>query len=128
VVEESRRDRQTLELCSSGRPPAEVLVRVVHPETRVECAEAEVGELWVRSASVARGYWRQPQQTHETFAATPSGGEADEVRSGSLAVRASLTYLTLTASLGKPQRAELEEQGVCVWSFHIFVTLTRARR
>ena len=62
-------------------------MRVVHPETRVACAAGEVGELWVRSASVARGYWRQPQQTHETFGAAtstpPTGEERHVARSGS---------------------------------------------
>jgi acyl-CoA synthetase (AMP-forming)/AMP-acid ligase II len=66
----------TLELASCGRPPPEVDVRVVQPETRVTCGPNQVGELWIRSASVAKGYWRQPQQTFAAFGVTTAEEEA----------------------------------------------------
>ncbi len=37
-----------------------------------DCTEAEsggVGEIWISGASVAKGYWRQPDATRETFSA-----------------------------------------------------------
>ena len=66
----------TLELASCGRPPPEVDVRLVQPETRVTCGPNQVGELWIRSASVAKGYWRQPQQTFAAFGVTTAEEEA----------------------------------------------------
>ncbi len=48
--------------------PDETLV-IVNPETRRECQEGIVGEIWVSSPSVACGYWNQPEATEEAFAA-----------------------------------------------------------
>ncbi|MBZ4422002.1 non-ribosomal peptide synthetase, partial [Myxococcus sp. RHSTA-1-4] len=48
---------------------------VVDPESRVPCAPGHVGEIWVSGQSVARGYWRKPEQSVETFQAVPAGAE-----------------------------------------------------
>ena len=39
---------------------------VVHAARRARCADGEVGEIWVRSASIASGFWRR------------DGGDADD--------------------------------------------------
>ncbi|MEO0540138.1 MAG: fatty acyl-AMP ligase [Cyanobacteria bacterium P01_A01_bin.105] len=44
-------------------------LEIVNPQTLRRCQSNEVGEIWVTSPSVARGYWRQPQLTQETFQA-----------------------------------------------------------
>ena len=60
-------------------------VVVVNPETRVECARDEVGEIWIAGPSVARGYWNQPQATAETFAAQLAHGGGERfLRTGDL--------------------------------------------
>ncbi|WP_341329446.1 fatty-acid--AMP ligase [Mycobacterium shinjukuense] len=46
------------------------LVRIVDPETSVECPEGTVGEIWVHGANVAAGYWQKPEETKRTFGAT----------------------------------------------------------
>src|SRR5271170_2304426 len=52
-------------------------VRIVDPETRTECPEAMVGEIWVHGDNVAAGYWRKPDETERTFGGrvvAPSAG------------------------------------------------------
>jgi acyl-CoA synthetase (AMP-forming)/AMP-acid ligase II/acyl carrier protein len=58
------------ELVGCGAPAADgAELRIVNPQTCVPCAADEVGEIWLRSASVAQGYWQKPEQTAATFAA-----------------------------------------------------------
>jgi acyl-CoA synthetase (AMP-forming)/AMP-acid ligase II len=59
-------------------------VAIVNPETRCSCAENEIGEIWVKSPSVARGYWRRTQQTAETFGAYLDNGDGPFLRTGDL--------------------------------------------
>jgi acyl-CoA synthetase (AMP-forming)/AMP-acid ligase II len=40
---------------------------IANPETLVSCQAGEVGEIWVSGASIAQGYWQQPQVTEVTF-------------------------------------------------------------
>jgi acyl-CoA synthetase (AMP-forming)/AMP-acid ligase II len=44
-------------------------VRIVDPATSRACRPNVVGEVWVRSPSVAQGYWRRPAETEATFGA-----------------------------------------------------------
>ncbi|HHK43101.1 MAG TPA: aminotransferase class I/II-fold pyridoxal phosphate-dependent enzyme, partial [Planctomycetaceae bacterium] len=69
--------------CGHVLPDEEVAI--VDPETHVRLPEGQVGEIWVRSPSVGRGYWNQPQLTDETFRAKLAGGESpDYLRTGDL--------------------------------------------
>ena len=53
---------------SSGRKlmPDE-RIAIVDPETCVECPDSIVGEIWVKSPSNAKGYWKAPDATERTF-------------------------------------------------------------
>ncbi len=42
---------------------------VVDPESLTQCLSDQVGEIWVSGSSVARGYWRRPEETQQTFQA-----------------------------------------------------------
>jgi len=42
-------------------------IAIVAPESHVQLAEGEVGEIWVLGAGVAKGYWNQPEATEEFF-------------------------------------------------------------
>ncbi|MFE9046538.1 fatty acyl-AMP ligase [Streptomyces sp. NPDC012421] len=71
------------ELLGNGRA-ADFDVRVVDPDTHEVLPEGRVGELWLRGASVARGYWRNEAATRETFAARTADGDAGYLRTGDL--------------------------------------------
>ena len=68
------------ELVACG-PPAGQDVAVVNAMTGCSLPEGEVGEIWVRGPNVARGYWRNPVRSAETFGARvanpPPDGHAD---------------------------------------------------
>jgi len=48
------------------------------------CADEIVGEIWVSSTSVTKGYWNRPQQTQETFDAYLKDGSGPFLRTGDL--------------------------------------------
>ena len=69
--------------------PQSPMVRIVDPETSIECPAGTVGEIWVHGDNVATGYWQKPQETERTFGATlvgPSAGtpEGPWLRTGDL--------------------------------------------
>ena len=67
-------------LVSFGMPQSP-MIRIVDPETGIECPARTVGEIWVHGENVAMGYWRRPHETESTFggrlvapsAGTPAG-------------------------------------------------------
>ncbi|MDT5102372.1 MAG: hypothetical protein QOC76_6109 [Mycobacterium sp.] len=71
-------------LVSSGAPAPGVEVRIVDPETLRELSDGHVGEIWLRSASVASGYHNRPAETVEQFRAETSDGEGPYLRTGDL--------------------------------------------
>ncbi|PKW16726.1 fatty acyl-AMP ligase [Saccharopolyspora spinosa] len=76
----------------TGRAPVScgrvdgVDLRIVDPETRFVLAAGEVGEIWVRGASVARGYWNAPELSAATFGNSTTCGEGHFLRTGDLGV------------------------------------------
>ncbi|MGV7608844.1 fatty-acid--AMP ligase [Mycobacterium kansasii] len=77
-------------LVSYGMPRSP-MVRIVDPDTRIECPEGTVGEIWAHGDNVSTGYWQKPQETERTFGATlvtPSAGtpEGPWLRTGDLGV------------------------------------------
>ncbi|MGB5633023.1 MAG: SDR family NAD(P)-dependent oxidoreductase, partial [Waterburya sp.] len=54
-------------LVSSGRNMPGQNIVIANPETRNQCAEMEIGEIWVTSDSVAQGYWNRPELTKSFF-------------------------------------------------------------
>jgi acyl-CoA synthetase (AMP-forming)/AMP-acid ligase II len=72
-------------LVASGQPGLDTEVAVVHPEQLTRCPDGRIGELWVRSPSVAHGYWQRRQQSEATFAACLADtGEGPFLRTGDL--------------------------------------------
>ncbi len=72
-------------LVSSGRVILNQKVRIVDPESRTVCPENKVGEIWTSSPSVAKGYWKNPKATAETFEAyTADTNEGPFMRTGDL--------------------------------------------
>ncbi len=77
-------DRRTLVGC--GQSPEDETLEIVDPQSLQPCPSAVIGEIWVSaSASVAQGYWKQPQSTVETFGARlAQTGEGPFLRTGDL--------------------------------------------
>ncbi len=64
-------------------------VRIVDPETRIECPAGQVGEIWTEGENVALGYWQKPEQTEATFGGrivdpSPGTSEGPWLRTGDL--------------------------------------------
>ncbi|MBN2217819.1 MAG: aminotransferase class I/II-fold pyridoxal phosphate-dependent enzyme [Pirellulales bacterium] len=58
---------------------------IADPDTQTTCAEGQVGEIWVRGPSIARGYWRKPDATKTIFQARlRDSGEGPFLRTGDL--------------------------------------------
>ena len=64
-----REDKGGTALVSYGVPRSPV-VRIVDPETGIECPQGSTGEIWVHGDNVATGYWQRPQESAQTFGAT----------------------------------------------------------
>ena len=74
-------------LVASGLPGPGVTVKIVDPDTCEPCTTAVVGEVWVAGPGVARGYWRRPEASRETFGFRLRGhGETPFLRTGDLGV------------------------------------------
>jgi long-chain acyl-CoA synthetase len=56
-------NRHRLRSCGVAGPGVEV--RIVDPETRTDVPVGEVGEIWVRSPQVMKGYWNNEAATRE---------------------------------------------------------------
>jgi len=61
--------------CGHGHGGEEIAI--VDPERRVRCAPDQVGEIWVRGANVAGGYWGRPEESAATFEGRIADGHAD---------------------------------------------------
>ena len=71
-------------LVGCGGIAPDLKVTIVDPETLAPCAAGCVGEIWVSGPSVARGYWRKPTESTETFGAHLATGEGPFLRTGDL--------------------------------------------
>ncbi len=72
------------ELVASGRIlPGEKLL-IVDPETRSVLDKDCIGEIWISSSSVGKGYWEREEITQENFQAMTSDGLGPFLRTGDL--------------------------------------------
>ncbi|WP_238845875.1 AMP-binding protein [Nostoc edaphicum] len=67
-----------------GCASAEQTVIIVDPESQKPRLEGEEGEIWVRGASVAQGYWGRLEETAATFRATLASVAGSFLRTGDL--------------------------------------------
>ena len=83
-------------LVPSGRPANEHQVAIVDSDSVTAVGDGRVGEIWVSSPSVARGYWGRPQETAATFGARLAGKESTWLRTGDLgALRDGMLVVTV---------------------------------
>lgn len=54
-------------IVACGFPASNHAVSIIDPEKQTPLAEGCVGEIWTKGPSLAKGYWRRPHETAETF-------------------------------------------------------------
>ena len=121
IVETTADDPAGTALLGSGPPLAGQQVVIVDPDTRHECDDDEVGEIWVAGPNVSPGYWGKPVETEETFggivAETGEGpflrtGDMGFLRGGALFVVGRCTdMVTIGAYHHYPNDIEMTVQG-----------------
>ncbi|WP_158501823.1 AMP-binding protein [Vitiosangium sp. GDMCC 1.1324] len=81
-VEDATRVHTLVGMAIDGR---EQSVRIVDPESWMELPDLRVGEIWLKSDSVTRGYWSRAKATADAFHAyTTDTGEGPFLRTGDL--------------------------------------------
>ena len=85
VVSVADDDDNARALVGCGQVLKDEEVLIVHPETRRQLSDDQIGEIWINSPSCGRGYWERPVETRETFEARlkPDNGKI-YLRSGDL--------------------------------------------
>ena len=74
-------------LCvSTGTSVDGQTLRIVAADTRSVLAPGNEGEVWVRSPSVAQGYWGKPGESADTFGAFTACGDGPFLRTGDLGI------------------------------------------
>jgi acyl-CoA synthetase (AMP-forming)/AMP-acid ligase II len=71
-------------LVSCGRPGRGTRLVVVDEATRGELPPERIGEVWVQSSGVGRGYWNRLAETRDTFHNHLAGGDGPFLRTGDL--------------------------------------------
>ncbi len=85
VVEVAPDEPGARSLVGCGQPIADTEIAIVDPETHRRCAPDDLGEIWVKCAGLALGYWQRPEETEETFhARTADTHEGPFMRTGDL--------------------------------------------
>jgi len=69
IVEAEKDSENYQELVGCGHVWQEMEVKIVDPESCLECGENQVGEIWVSGSSIAQGYWQEAEKTIATFQA-----------------------------------------------------------
>jgi acyl-CoA synthetase (AMP-forming)/AMP-acid ligase II len=69
IVEAEKDSENYQELVGCGHVWQNAEVKIVDPESCLECGENQVGEIWISGSSVAQGYWQQAEKTIATFQA-----------------------------------------------------------
>lgn len=85
VVEALADEPGSRRLPGSGHAGLETQIRIVDPQTLVECSPEVVGEIWISGPGVTKGYWKRPEETEQTFHARLLGTlEPEFLRTGDL--------------------------------------------
>lgn len=93
-------DANAREVVGCGPWVAETDVRIVDPESRCECREGSIGEIWVSGRTIPQGYWNLPEETENIFRARLEDESGDTaavnfLRTGDLGfIRAGELYVT----------------------------------
>jgi acyl-CoA synthetase (AMP-forming)/AMP-acid ligase II len=75
---------RSIEMVSCGEVMPWGTLAIVDPESGTRLEDGRVGEIWFASPTVARGYWKNPEATAETFGIKLAGDDHDYLRTGDL--------------------------------------------
>ena len=85
IVDASKDDENACTLAGCGQALVDQSVAIVDPASLTRCAPGRIGEIWVSSPSVAKGYWNRADETKSTFQAhLADTGEGPFLRTGDL--------------------------------------------
>lgn len=84
VLPAEQQSSSSRELVGCGRVLPGERIEIVDPDTCERLAPDQIGEIWVQSPSVGRGYWQRREETAKVFAATTSEGQGPFLRTGDL--------------------------------------------
>jgi acyl carrier protein len=82
VVSLAEKNGRTRALVGCGPVCQGLTVEIVDPQSLAVCGTNEIGEIWVRGDSIARGYWNKEQATAETFHAEIAANGSGQVHAG----------------------------------------------
>jgi acyl-CoA synthetase (AMP-forming)/AMP-acid ligase II/alkylation response protein AidB-like acyl-CoA dehydrogenase/acyl carrier protein len=71
-------------LVSCGYASLDTELIIVNPDTRKQLGPGQVGEIWTRGPSVAKGYWGKVAETEATFRMSTAEGNGPFLRTGDL--------------------------------------------
>ncbi len=71
-------------LVSAGYPWLDGKIAIANPQSLIECAPDEIGEIWFSASSVGKGYWQLPEVTVQTFQAYLNNYDRPFLRTGDL--------------------------------------------
>ncbi len=71
-------------LVGCGRVISGEVVEIVSPDSFEILPDGEIGEIWIQSPSVGRGYWQALRATEKTFCGMTADGQGPFLRSGDL--------------------------------------------
>ncbi|WP_375743509.1 fatty acyl-AMP ligase [Corallococcus interemptor] len=71
-------------LVGSGATLPDQSLRIVAPDTGHVLPPGEVGEVWVKGPSVAKGYWNREEESARVFQARTAQGDGPYLRTGDL--------------------------------------------
>ncbi|MDP4489532.1 amino acid adenylation domain-containing protein [Pseudoalteromonas piscicida] len=83
-AELSQDDAKQQILIAHGHVQPEHHLKIVSPDTMVELADGEVGEIWFAGPSLAKGYWNDEEKTNASFGARLQDDDASYLRTGDL--------------------------------------------
>jgi len=85
VIQRDPEDAAARRLVGCGEALPDGSIVIVDPETRTRLPPQRIGEIWTSSPSIARGYWKRPDETRETFHAyLADSGDGPFLRTGDL--------------------------------------------
>jgi len=80
-------DSDSRELVGCGRILPGERIEIVDPDSLKILPPHSIGEIWVQSPSVGRGYWQRREETNKTFSAMTDDQQGPFLRTGDLGFR-----------------------------------------